>query len=284
MTKFLFISLLLTFMACGKKEVPQGMTRVLFKTGDDKAITAYSLNKGLVVYGMNMDQFKGAAGWGSNIGNFISSNSEVILPNGKYRFFAVGYDDNGTPGNDAFHTSSKLFCGEGNGGQEINLVGGTVSVAITLVYAAAGSNCAEPFSGPEFRTNSPFSNSFKTLNITFCNSSGVTNSGCASSTAAGITSAEIKVTAYDKIKSNLDFDFARSISGCKTLSLGNINLESKIPYRMPFHFQVKAWSGASCTGSVVGIFDFPNGVEGTTNNPNMGLNNAAGAVTIYVKQ
>lgn len=266
---FVFIALIFTtfFIACGKKEVPEGMTRVLFKTADDKAITSYSLNKGIVVYGMNVDAGKSAAGMGSNIGNFISSNSEVILPNGKYKFFALGYDDNGTPGLDAFGAGSKMFCGEGNGGQEINLVGGVVSVSINLVDYAAGSNCSDAFAATEFRTNSPNVNSFKSFNVTFCNNSGVSNGACAAGTASGIGSIELKVTAYDKIKNNMDFDFSKAITGCITTTGATATIGKRIPYRIPFHFQVKAWSNSNCTGSQMGIYDFPNGIEGSFHNP-----------------
>lgn len=284
MKNFFKLFLVFLIIACGKKEVPEGMTRVLFKTPDDKAITAYSLNKGLVVYGMNVDQGKSAAGWGSNIGNFISSNSEIILPNGRYKFFALGYDDNGTPGNDALHTDSKVFCGEGNGGQEIVLSGGVVSVSLTLVDSAAGSNCAEAFSGSDWRTSSPNTNSYKPLTITFCNSGGATSGGCASATAAGIVSAEIKITGYDKIKNNMDFDFNKAIPGCVSVASAQMSLLQKIPYRMPFHFSIKAFGSGGCTGTLLGIYDFPNGVEGASFNPNMGLNNGTTGVSIFIKQ
>lgn len=289
MTNFFSLFLVLFILiACGKKEVPEGMTRVLFKTGDNdaKSIQAYSLNKGLVVYGMNLDQGKGGAGWGANIGNFISSNSEVILPNGRYKFFAIGYDDNGTPANDAFHTDTKMFCGDGNGGQEVMLTGGVATVNITLSDSNSGSSCTEEFAGTEFRTNSPNTNSFKDLTITFCDASGTNSSGCASATAAGIVSAEIKVTAYDKIKNNMDFDFARAIPGCLSVASAQLSLYKKIPYRMPFHFSIKTFNAASCTGTQLGLYDFPNGVEGVQNNiPYRTINNSLSYMTqVFLKQ
>lgn len=286
MKKIFLLTIFIIASACGKKEVPEGMTRVIFKSGDDKSIQSFNLNKGLVVYGMNVDQGKSAAGWGSNIGNFITSNSEVILPNGRYKFFALGYDDNGTPGNDAFNTSSKVFCGEGNGGQESNLSGGVATVNIVLTDSSDGSNCAESFAGAEFRTNAPFTNSFKPLTITFCNSSGANNGGtCAVGTAVGINSAQIKVTSYDKIKNNMDFDFAKSIPGCIGVTAANLVLNRKIPYRIPFHFQIQTFDNAGCTGNILGTYNFPNGVEGAFNNPPfIGVSNTVSALNLYIKE
>jgi hypothetical protein len=149
----LALSSLLAFSACGKflekfgRLPPSGHTFVKVQSQASGASLLTPQVGGVVVYALRSDGYAQSF----PLSNETDTNSEFALPNGNYRFLAVGWD--------AVDLAGTTRCGEGVAGGvpggTFNLVGqGTVTVPITI--NAATCNTPNFAANPDFHDGSDF--------------------------------------------------------------------------------------------------------------------------------
>lgn len=276
MRKALLFLLILT--ACGRDSTPpDGFTKVIYHgqksdDGIEKGIQA-NLTKGMMIYALNTNNGKIGARFAPNIGTFLSSNQEVFLPNGPYKFFAIGYDSNAN----VSALSADFFCGEGNNGDLVFLNGGAKNVNIVLANTASSTTsvCQEPFAGPAHRNGT----AMKSLIVKLC-AVGSVSSGC---TALYPRSFRLVLGEYDSLFNTSFFNFDRSIKSCHTTSISPSNLADHFPLRIPFRFKLESFTTTDCTGVPVRSILFENGIEATGNNGDRFIDNSnSSTVTIGI--
>lgn len=265
----LFILLILT--ACGKNStLPEGFTKVIYSGQEDddgieKAIQA-NLTKGLIVYALNTNNGRVGARFAPNIGTFLTSNQEVFLPNGPYKFFAVGYDSSNAT---TAAISADFFCGEGNNGDLVFLNGGTKSVNITLLNTGGSSSaaCQEPFAGPAHRNGTLI----KSLTVKLC-AIGSVGPGC---TSQYPKSYRLVLGEYDSLFNTSFFNFERSIKSCHATSAVATNLFDHFPLRIPFRFKLESFNSTDCSGAPVRSIAFEHGIEASNSNADRFIDNSS---------
>lgn len=249
MTKLIkFIFCILFLISCGRNEAPpQGYTRVTFNgenaSGQKGILINYPLNNGLYVQVINSDVQKKKSGSFLNIADFLGKSS-LILPNGRYKFFAFGYDGVAT---NVFH--SDLFCEPFNNGADTILAGGVVNVNLILNNSSTVGKCRHP----HFTASSNYFGGGATevtqLNISLHNGPP-DNSNSASSAAIDFIMPTQNV---------LNADFNQGTNGLEkcfvpTYPLLKVPISQHIPAKIAIH------STSSCASGVIKVIDFPNGL------------------------
>lgn len=254
---------LLIFISCGKDSIPQeGFTKISFTNNESEKSVQFNLVKGMMVYALNTNNGKALAKYAPNIGTFIANNQTLFLPNGDYKFFAIGYDSSTT----SPAISSNFYVGEGNNGELVQLGGGEKKVNILLTSVDV-QETTDAFASPNHRYNG----TIKQLRVQLCAANAVTP-GC---TGQSTKSFRLVIGEYDNLFNGPIFNFQNSIKSChnKTLPAAEA-LTTHFPMRIPFRFKLESFGVIDCVGAPVRSILFEHGIEATGNNPDRYINNS----------
>lgn len=284
--------IIIILIACGKKEVPEGYTKVIFNThAESHSKTPSGMNKGVMVYARETGgTFKSLAKHGTSISNFLSTNSQMILPNGTYKFFAIGFNTtstatppSSTPQPFDGNYDSRVYCGVGNSGQEVTLNGTNATVNITITedsnVVTNGTNCGEEFADLNSRINTPYSSPYvgapnkviRDITVRLCSNGPFTYPSPTCNTGVTPTYTpymQVELHSYNEITGTGKFsnDPAKVLTKCG--ASGIYFYVYNFPRRIVHPFKIKIWDSANCTGNLRGTFEFPNGFEGIQSDGN----------------
>lgn len=271
----LLIPLLALVGGCGADRSEQNSTKVSFSfappAGSVSALTT-PIDAGVIVYAVNFADSeirKAVKIPGSTTGG--SGSVSMVLPNGPYRFVAVGYDASGSTA-----LEGVMACGFGAGGATVNLDGTSRTIPIGMSV----STCLDTlFGGPQdFRISNTLANQGAPIAISSCNSTGFaaasgSNDCTGGNAGAFLGSVRIVLPSYDSKTGN--FDSALGLSGpCVNISgtPGAMNTTSiKLPLgsegtstNIPFFFVVHGFSDSVCSTPYRVYTDFHTGFMSVT--------------------
>jgi hypothetical protein len=265
------------FFGCGKKGdyIPTGETTLDFKTSF-AALASDVFQGGIMVYAISETGFgtRGAEFFDSE--NLNNPDGPLrSLPNGNWKFFALGFENSGTgvTSSDPLGSSQdSISCGSANGGSAVTLTGGTQ----TISFIMSRSNCANSqFFAPTDLVNTSISR-VNQMRIHTCSSSNFGSIDTSSSTtpSSSVTncgsdsySGKILVFGFPQYnlanylffnqnQLNLDLKtrLSTSVIGCKenpgsVINLGHLplgNITGPIALTSPFLFVVSLMTG-SCS-------------------------------------
>jgi hypothetical protein len=246
MTKLIkILFFILFFISCGRNEAPPlGYTRVVFNgqngSSQKGALINYPLNNGLYVQVINSDVQKQKSGSFLNIADFIGKSS-LILPNGRYKFFAFGYDGVAT---NVFH--SDFFCEPFNNGADTILAGGVVNINLILNSSANSGKCRHPhFMLQNFL---PAGSDVRELTIGL-------HAGPPTNANLDSRAVEVVIPTVNTLEGELS-PGAEGLKKCFVPTFPQLKVP--ISLHIPMRFIIK--STTSCNSSVAKVIDFPNGI------------------------
>lgn len=251
MTK-LFLIFLFILISCGRHEpVPEGYTKVVFgrENSNNKAINNVGLNGGLFIQVINMDLMKSTSGYWDNISAF-TANATKILPNGRYKFFALGYDGAGTP-----RFTGGMYCEPFNNGADVILAGGVVNLNLILNNHTNAPKCRHPhFNIPEMADQS---SATQILPFQIIRANGLFGGSVPSNIAFDI---DITLMGKDDLFGLPD---KPTLSRCMDSNAFFNSQSVKLPVSPHFMFRFTFWSSSdgSCTGTQNRVITFYNGLS-----------------------
>lgn len=253
---FLLFIISLLIAACGRDgSIPQNYTKVYFTSpkNNNKSLNV-NLDSGLMIYAYNLDMQKTKAGHWNSITDFTTSGTGVLLPNGHYKFFALGYQDNSIDGT--------MYCDTANNGGDVTLNGGVVSLTLNLNSSSSTPKCRRLHFYPQNFEMPGNANEMRKVALKLCSNDPV--SSCPTPTP---NYPDVEFTILKKSDLDGDLSSSEGIKRCIAGATNGSNYDnfSNGPLRLPVspHFPIRIRIfpfGSSCAGSPLKEYTFQNGL------------------------
>ncbi len=245
--------------SCGRDtSIPENYTRVYFSSPQNqnsKSLQNVNLDGGLMIHALNLDVQKNKSGHWNSISEFTNSGNGVLLPNGRYKFFALGYHSAPITGS--------MYCDSANNNSIVTLAGGVVSLSLNLNSSSTTSKCRNLNFYPqnfEFPGN-PYE--MRRVALKICTNDPI--SGCTTPTP---NYPDVEFTVLKK--SDLDGAISSTEGIKKCLAGGSSGSQaydnfSNGPLRLPVspHFPIRIRLfpyGSTCTGNPLREYTFNGGI------------------------
>ncbi|MFZ4714426.1 MAG: hypothetical protein ACOYL6_11960 [Bacteriovoracaceae bacterium] len=224
LTLILYILLL---SSCGH-DAPLGYTVVRFTNENGQRL---ALNNGVMIYAHNQNLDKIVSIYGGSISGL---NSEIVLPNGNYDFYAFGYH-----GVDPVFKNT-FYCDSIGSNSPIELRGNDTNVSLSL-HDQSSSICPSVFGSTTFRN----AGVLNLIEFKFCTMDSLTttssSSNCSASAGVYIEIAVLKLSEINGAGPQPVFRM------CKNLISGSTISGLAIPFGPQFKVSVKSFSDNNCT-------------------------------------
>ena len=259
----------LLFSGCGEQsQMADGVTKVMFSHENNSRVT---LVNGVMIYAQNTQTGQVHSAGGSSLNAFEDT---MILPNGPYKFFALGYDTGSQP------IQSTFYCGVANNNQNVQLSGGTTTITMTLGAASAGP-CPDVFG-----TNASFLDggppiTLKLFQIKTCSADfnvSTTSSNCTSHSPSYYLQVSLLKTIPGQPAEPL-------LKGC--FNANAVISSLKLPITATFKILIRKFTSSDCTtGGSSNQILINNGLENITvlsgSTTSMSQNIGSNPVQLYI--